>query len=447
MDSSYIFYLDNFRGFQDTFIPINDVNFCVGENSSGKTSFLSLINIFASRSFWIKQKLTGDRSGFRHFDDIVSVQSKKRDYFSIGFIKTLNFKENDRDNKSHEEKQGVLFTYKKKDGMPQLYKCSRNVAGNTITVIYTDKTVKYKLEKNNPILNQSNFKNKIFQKWIEEHKKTSISGYQLINDELFTSRQTPMLYVFSYLYQILFESNKPHPPRPLMSLQGPQFFRDIAWIAPIRTKPKRTYDEAWLFFSPEGGHTPYILKKILEGGESSERFSKFVKKFGETSGLFKKVNVHKFGNSVTSPFELEIVLESKPLNISSVGYGVSQILPLIVELFARKKDTWFAIQQPEVHLHPRAQAAFGELIYELSEFENKRFIVETHSDFTIDRYRISVRENKAKCTSQVLFFERRNGRNYATPIPIESDGEYSQNQPSNFRTFFLKEELRVLGAL
>jgi len=37
------------------------------------------------------------------------------------------------------------------------------------------------------------------------------------------------------------------------------FLPEVTWIAPIRTKPRRTYDELTLAFSPEGGHTPYLM--------------------------------------------------------------------------------------------------------------------------------------------------------------------------------------------
>ena len=46
-------YLDNYKGFVKTFIPFLDVNFFVGENSTGKTAILNLLNILSTPSFWI----------------------------------------------------------------------------------------------------------------------------------------------------------------------------------------------------------------------------------------------------------------------------------------------------------------------------------------------------------------------------------------------------------
>lgn len=115
-------------------------------------------------------------------------------------------------------------------------------------------------------------------------------------------------------------------------------------------------------------------------------------------------------------------------------------------MLVRDKGTWFAIQQPEVHLHPRAQAALGDLLFQMSELEQKQFAIETHSDFMVDRFRLNMQRTKQhKVKAQVLFFERSGDGNKLTIIPIQSDGEYSPAQPKTFRDFFVKEQLSILG--
>src|SRR6266436_9344091 len=114
-----------------------------------------------------------------------------------------------------------------------------------------------------------------------------------------------------------------------------------------------------------------------------------------------------------------LVLDDKALNLSTVGYGVSQSLPVLTEVFLRPHGSWFAIQQPEVHLHPKAQAALGDVFFEMATVEHKRFLVETHSDFAIDRFRMNYRKaDSKKPNSQILFFERRDKRSVVTPLTI-----------------------------
>ena len=123
------------------------------------------------------------------------------------------------------------------------------------------------------------------------------------------------------------------------------------------------------------------------------------------------------------------------------------ILPLVVEILARGNHNWFAIQQPEIHLHPRSQAAFGEFIYKTYVTEQKKFIIETHSDFLIDRLRIrfNLDNEIKKDIAQVVYFEKKEGNNVLSCIQINSDGTYSDEQPASFKEFFLKEQLSLLN--
>jgi predicted ATPase len=130
----------------------------------------------------------------------------------------------------------------------------------------------------------------------------------------------------------------------------------------------------------------------------------------------------------------------------NVGYGVSQSLPVLVEVLWRRPGTWFAIQQPEVHLHPRAQAALGDLIFTMAATEGKKFLIETHSDFMIDRYRTNMRKVRVKKPkTQVLFFERHHSRNSVQALSIGGQGELPLKQPAGYRKFFIKEQMDILG--
>ena len=213
-------------------------------------------------------------------------------------------------------------------------------------------------------------------------------------------------------------------------------------MAPIRTKPRRTYDAPETPFSPEGEHTPYTIRKRLSS-KAAKDFKEFMFGAGENSGLFRTVLVREYSPEDRAPFEIRINLDKGELTLDNVGYGVSQALPLLVEIFVQPKGSTFAIQQPEVHLHPRAQAAFGDVIASVCRADDKHFLVETHSDFTIDRFRMNIKKN-GYLESQILFFERATGNNKITPIPIERDGTISDDQPDSYRAFFLNESLANL---
>ena len=223
------------------------------------------------------------------------------------------------------------------------------------------------------------------------------------------------------------------------------FDNRIIWVAPIRAEPKRTYDNIARGYEANGSHIPIVLNKILNDKKHKlhNKLKEALQKFGANSGLFKDVAARRYDSSdISSPFELNITLSNKPLKISNVGYGVSQVLPVIVETVMHTNKSEFAVQQPEVHLHPKAQAALGEFFFDLAYLENKTFLIETHSDFLIDRFRLKIKESKdKKVKSQVLFFDKdpKTGGNRCTPIEIENNGKYSDKQPENFQQFFINE--------
>jgi predicted ATPase len=167
--------------------------------------------------------------------------------------------------------------------------------------------------------------------------------------------------------------------------------------------------------------------------------------------LFEKIDIRFFNREKVGPFEVDAFIDGEALSLGWLGYGVSQSLPILVELIFRQKGTWFAIQQPEVHLHPRAQASLGDAFFEMALLDRKTFLIETHSDFTIDRFRMNYRarrsvQDRANLPGgQVLFFERRNKQNVVSPIPIDKQGALSAEQPESYRRFFIKEEMRLIG--
>lgn len=429
-----LIYLDNVRGFQNTYIPITDINFLVGENSTGKSSVLELIYLLSSPSFWFTQEFNTDEVEFGNFQDIVSINSQNRSCFRIGVIDCP-------DKGKWKYHSAFLMTFEKKDGLPVISTYDYISDKREIRVRFTEKTVRYKISH---IPDDNRMTKRIislFGNWINGNKNHK--NYKLVKRKIPYNRRTVLGNINSIIGS--------ESPEPDMGNSGdvsafPVFTSNFAWIAPVRSKPRSIYDSYKIVFSPEGDHTPYLIKKILEQKSRKENFLKFVSRFGKESGLFDTIKIKEYGKSATAPFAINIVTDGKPLTLRRVGYGVSQALPVLVELFVREEETWFAIQQPEVHLHPKAQASLGDLIFNLAADEKKHFFVETHSDYTVDRFRLNYkREGGSTVRSQVLFFERNEPGNSVSSIEITDNGEYSENQPDSFREFFIREELSLLG--
>lgn len=425
-------YADNFRGFTDAVIPVTQVNFLVGENSTGKTSFIELIETFSNMSFWAFQPNFGVIGAQqRHFLDLVSAASRSKAQFCIGAIE-LSETEPAKD-------FGMLVTYKNLDGRPAPTRVSMLQGQKLRTVdgrLWRSKAGDpYKARVHAHTNVASLDLQARMAEYVRAHHSNAAFGIRQVTEE---REANPLFLRFD---EVLFdgkslEQRDLRAPYPFMS--------NFVELAPIRTRPKRTYDAPQTDFSPEGEHTPYVIRRRLTSKTQAEAFKSFIERAGASSGLFKSISVKSYGRNPTAPFEMKVVLDSVSFGLENVGYGVSQSLPVLVEMFVRGKRATFAIQQPEVHLHPRAQATFGELIAELARQDEKRFFVETHSDFTIDRFRLNVRK-EGYVPSQLLFFQRLENRNSVTPIPILENGDLSAGQPPEYRDFFFNESLSLLA--
>lgn len=432
-----VIYFDNFRGFEKTFLPLEKVNFLIGENSTGKTSILKLIKIVSNPRFWIFQDFNSDEVELGYFNELVSYGSKKKS-FEIGVL---------GDNVDKEKGISAMkFKFTEKEGQPLLSELWMIDKKINIQASVKEGVVKYRYEKVDLDLITEENKLRYFKIWIE---KNGLKGKNYHRNKF----SSPMFHN-SLLFQIqaIIETKiqKTKKEEEIHSFNVPSFLQDIAWLAPIRTEPKRTYDSYKISFSPDGTHAPYLLKNLLSSSKNKNKVKSILEKFGSDSGLFDKIAINNLGKSSTSPFEIHVYFGNKPLKITNVGYGVSQILPVVIEVIARRDGTWFAIQQPEIHLHPKGQAAFGDFVIKSLIEESKNFIIETHSDFLVDRFRIKKSKyNKDKSSdylnSQIVFFKRTETGNELACIPIDKNGEYPDDQPKEFRDFFIKEQLELLN--
>jgi predicted ATPase len=438
-----VLYFNNFRGFNSTFLPLTDINFLVGENSTGKTSVLKLIKIISSPVFWMEYNFNTESASLGYFQEIISLGTKNSHSFEVGIL---------ADVQETRSVRAIKMTFIEKEGLPYLSDFCLFTRGLSIQVVRGEDQIKYRYVKyESP---QSTDQEAFFRKWIGNNGVKG-KAYRILESYQGIEGDMGFRMPFFYLVQLTLLSKIKKEVGindDLLELPFDRVIPEIIWMAPIRTEPKRTYDNYSIKFVPDGTHAPYLLKKLLnptKGPNKANKIKAILEKFGKDSGLFNSISITPLGNTETAPFEVRIQVNTLPLKITNVGYGVSQVLPLIIEVLASKPKSWFAIQQPEIHLHPRAQAAFGDFILKSYLAEGKKCLIETHSDFTIDRFRLKVSKTAKKDPlvlpqSQVIFFKKLQDKNELVCIPIQQDGNYPEDQPTEFRNFFIREQLDLL---
>lgn len=157
-----------------------------------------------------------------------------------------------------------------------------------------------------------------------------------------------------------------------------------------------------------------------------------------------QIKIHRLGHSSSDLFELRL-LDTRRKNavevgLSDVGFGISQILPLVVQSLAAS-DQIISVEQPEVHIHPRLQADLGDLLIEASrEPRRNQFIIETHSEHLALRLQRRVREKIIPPHAISMVYVSR-GPHGATvqPLRLDEEGDFMDEFPGGFFPERLRE--------
>ena len=173
----------------------------------------------------------------------------------------------------------------------------------------------------------------------------------------------------------------------------------------------------------------------------ARNYSDYLAEAGRKLNLWTGIKIH--ADPDHGRYEVLVETPNGWHNLVDVGYGVHSILPLLSALYGQTKPTTFLLQQPEVHLHPSAQANLTQIMAE----SEHQFLIETHSDHIIDRFRIFVMERKLEPDEVSIAYCALSADGKSSRIHnlgMDEDGNLS-NVPNGYRSFFMDETKRLLG--
>ena len=235
------------------------------------------------------------------------------------------------------------------------------------------------------------------------------------------------------------------------------FFSDnLIHIDPIREKPKKTYihtgekKETVGLRREAAVDVLYAEKNIGDrwGDLWAQKNDKSVKPKIEESEMIQNVMRWLKKLDMASDFDFpglfgyaylfmlrhpSLKIES---NIADHGFGLSQVLPIIVQGFYSAQGSLLLLEQPEIHLHPKAQADLAEMIVEISN-RNVNCIIETHSEHIIERLQLLVARNPLLLKKiSILLFQIKKDGTEISELKLSENGKRI-NWPKDFADGFL----------
>lgn len=194
----------------------------------------------------------------------------------------------------------------------------------------------------------------------------------------------------------------------------------IYYVGPLREYPSRLY--VWSGESPEhvGTKGEEAVAAILAGqertfglgpGNPETSLPEFVAARLRAMGLIEGFQVSPLGQHRKEYEVLVKTGEHRPdVKLTDVGFGVSQVLPVVVECFYVPPRSVVIFEQPEIHLHPRVQAELADLFVDAIRARengvprNCQFIVESHSEHFLRRLQRRIAEEAVSAGETALYF-------------------------------------------
>ncbi|WP_231714452.1 AAA family ATPase [Desulfonema ishimotonii] len=233
-----------------------------------------------------------------------------------------------------------------------------------------------------------------------------------------------------------------------LNLIHEDLFRSVYYLGPLRTKTERLY--SWTGTEPEGvgydGENTIAALLAAKNRKISLGYKKVNKPFEQVIATKLKnmglIDAFRMQRLSEKRQEYEVNIRTKGskdwVDLPDVGFGISQVLPVLVQCFYAPHNSIIIMEQPEIHLHPRAQAELADVMIDVIKSRennadrNIQLIIETHSEHFLRRLQRRIAEDTISAKDISAYFAKVD-RTPAKLEPLEIDifGNI-KNWPENF---------------
>ncbi len=226
-----------------------------------------------------------------------------------------------------------------------------------------------------------------------------------------------------------------------LSLRLRQAVTELSYLGPLRGFPERTY--LWNGAEPRGlgkngekaAHallaSANSRAKARDGEEGGRGWLvQQVSRWLEALGVADELSLERQGGS--RHYEIQVRRGARKSNLMDVGFGISQVLPMVVLAHFVPRGATIIAEQPEIHLHPRAQTGLAVLMASVAKSRGVQFIVETHSEHLFRRLQYLLAAGELTPEDCALYYVERDEP--SAKLTALAANEYGQiaNWPAQF---------------
>lgn len=421
-------FFKNYRAFEELDIPLSKVNLFFGPNNAGKSAILSALNVLSqtldSADRDVPLLLNGRFEDLGTYLDVVYNHGLEHD-ISLGleFDMTLDPRVLLRpsDLVVQDVRIDVTFHYRKQ--RREIVVKSIELSSPPGNILLSTRVAK---TSNNQLIRQ------VPDKFVGVKTGAKSSGsitldhfIPSINPFLgrrafprMSQRYAPYRNLDIFLYRF---------SRSLTKHLG-----NVEFIGPFRSSPQRLYPFSGETPSTVGVHGEKAID-ILVADESRRR--------GKKLNIAQKISDWLRAAEIAKQIEVVVLTErhcevlmthfetKEEANIADVGYGCSQILPILVAGYNIPSKSSLILAQPEIHLHPKAEAEVGTFLCEIAKRDVQLF-VETHSEHLLLRLQSHVAAGDLSPQDVSVFYvypDSRIGKKLCRRIPLGEDGFFAED--------------------
>ena len=427
--------LSNFKCFEQVDIDLGKITVLTGANSSGKSSLLyGILGPLQSPEFPLQYSANGNYVNMGDFREVFHKEKADEDSrFDVGFSL---YSDKDQHNIHFESK----WRKSSRNNLPNLDRLYLDSPSLLMSLDFEGKyNVKLELKPGQQSFDPAKFEQ------IAWGLLSDLRG----NEELDTTSRLGRVDVGTYRFSV--KNLKELGPKinEQAGLGGQALFvynfletmqefqAATNYISSFRHMPERTYyekTESNLRVGKFGEN--YIDQIIRWEGEKAPEYKELISVMRQLE-LFEQIRSKRLSGG---RFELQVKArkEGYLAPLSDVGFGISQFLPIIVGDLQLGPGSTLLAAQPEIHLHPSVQALIGNYMETQANQNNKRYIVETHSEYLLNRLRLLVVEEKLKPEDVKVYFLKNNGlRSQVFPIEFTPSGTIEGAPQDFFETYMM----------